>query len=102
GGHNSVQVAARDQSRSGGPFMWVRPARTRVLDVRFGDDGEVIGWCAEHDGYSSLDAPAVHRRRVCLDRERTITVVDQIERAGQPPFALTFHLAPPITAALSP
>ena len=55
-GHNTIELAGVDQSRSGGPFLWVRPARTRIVAVERGDDGEVLAWCAEHDGYTTRNA----------------------------------------------
>ena len=65
------------------PFMWVRHARAREIEVI--DDGDIARWTAEHDGYASLDPPAPasplgaarpgvaqhrHHRR---DRRRTAT-----------------------------
>ena len=44
--HNTVELAGRDQSRSGGPFMWLRHAQTQVLDVAPGADGEIDSWTA--------------------------------------------------------
>ncbi|MGH1554683.1 heparinase II/III domain-containing protein [Streptomyces sp. L7] len=32
-GHNTLELDGSDQSVSGGPFLWTRHARTRVLDV---------------------------------------------------------------------
>ena len=66
--HNTIELGGRDQSRSGGPFLWVRHARDRVVDVVAGADGEIESWTAEHDGYAGLDPPATHRRTVRLDR----------------------------------
>ena len=37
-------------------------------------------WTAEHNGYASLDPPALHRRSVLLDRaSRSIDIIDEIE-----------------------
>ena len=65
-----------------GPFMWARHAQAREIEVI--DDGDIARWTAEHDGYASLDPPAVHRRSVLLDRaSRSIDIIDEI--AGRQP-----------------
>ncbi len=64
--HNTAELGGQNQSTEGGPFLWLRHAQSREIDVT--DDGRVAGWTAEHDGYSSLDPPARHRRSVRLDR----------------------------------
>lgn len=57
-GHNTLELDGADQSVSGGPFLWTRHARSRVL-VADASTGGTARWCAEHDGYR----PSVHRRR---------------------------------------
>ncbi|QNP68141.1 alginate lyase family protein [Streptomyces roseirectus] len=88
-GHNTLELDGADQSLSGGPFLWTRHARTRVLaatDQR---------WCAEHDGY----LPSVHRRRVELTG-RELRVVDEV--SGEPrAVRLAFHLGPDVRAELA-
>ena len=101
--HNTVELGHRDQSRSGGPFMWVRHARTRVLDVAetSSGDGETELWSAEHDGYTALDPPATHRRTIRLDRvDRRFDIVDEIDTEGLHPLRMAFHFGPSVDAAL--
>jgi hypothetical protein len=95
--HNTLEIAARDQSRSGGPFMWLRHARTRVVDVVHTGDGEIESWTAQHDGYANLDPPAIHRRTVRLDRAaRRFEITDAIETEGVHRLRLAFHLGPTV------
>ena len=76
--HNTVELGGRNQSSEGGPFMWVRHARAREIEVL--DDGDIARWTAEHDGYASLEPPARHRRSVLLDRaSRSIDIIDEID-----------------------
>ncbi len=97
--HNTAELGGQSQSTEGGPFLWLRHAQAREIDVT--DDGRVAGWTAEHDGYSSLDPPARHRRSVRLDRAaRTIDIVDQID-GGSHDIRLAFHLGPDIEAELT-
>jgi hypothetical protein len=91
--HNTVELAGRDQSRSGGPFMWVRHAQTQVLEVVVDGDGEIESWTAQHDGYADLSPPAIHRRTVRLDRDaRRLEIVDEIDTTGAHALQLAFHL----------
>ncbi|MFH8561854.1 alginate lyase family protein [Streptomyces sp. NPDC017988] len=94
-GHNTLQLDGADQSVSGGPFLWTRHARSRVLAAE--TSGDVARWCAEHDGYR----PSVHRRRVELAAaSRELRVVDEVRGPGRS-VRLAFHLGPAITADLA-
>jgi Heparinase II/III-like protein/Heparinase II/III N-terminus len=96
--HNTAELGGRSQSSEGGPFLWLRHAHAREIDVT--DDGRVAVWVAEHDGYSSLDPPARHRRSVRLNRAaRTIDIADEID-GGSYDIRLAFHLGPDVHAEL--
>jgi len=106
-GHNTLQVAGRDQSTSGGPFLWLRHARTQVLRAETEDHRGTVRWAAEHDGYAAGDPPVRHRRDVELDRvARRLTVRDRLDAgpgAGEPrpvDVALPWHLGPQVEVAL--
>ncbi|MFE9023524.1 alginate lyase family protein [Streptomyces sp. NPDC007808] len=97
-GHNTLQLDDGDQSVSGGPFLWTRHARSRVLavDTSGAADGGTASWCAEHDGYQG----SVHRRLVELTAaSRELKVVDEV-RGPRRAVRLAFHLGPAITADL--
>ncbi|MFE6774555.1 alginate lyase family protein [Streptomyces sp. NPDC057702] len=97
-GHNTLSLDGLDQSVSGGPFLWTRQARSRVLvaDTSGAATGGTSRWCAEHDGYQGC----VHRRRVELDSSSgELRVLDEV--SGPPRAArLAFHLGPTVTARL--
>jgi hypothetical protein len=98
-GHNTLQLDGGDQSVSGGPFLWTRQARSRVLvaDTSGALDGGTARWCAEHDGYQR----SVHRRRVELSAEsQELTVIDEV-RGPRRAARLAFHLGPAIVAELA-
>ncbi|TVT19613.1 heparinase II/III family protein [Amycolatopsis acidiphila] len=88
-GHNTLQLDDRDQSASGGPFMWTRHAQTRVLTA--GPET----WSAEHDGY----APAVHRRWVQL-AESELHIADEVVGPRRHRTRLAFHLGPAVSVEL--
>jgi hypothetical protein len=97
--HNTVELGGRSQSTEVGPFMWLRHAHARELEVI--DDGDIARWTAEHNGYASLDPPALHRRSVLLDRaSRSIDIIDEIE-GGRYDVRVAFHLGPEIQAQLN-
>nr|WP_303715452.1 alginate lyase family protein [Kutzneria buriramensis]WKX16035.1 alginate lyase family protein [Kutzneria buriramensis] len=100
-GHNTLQLDGGDQSLSGGPFLWTRHARSRVLtvDTSGTSDGGTARWCAEHDGYQG----SVHRRRVELTAaKQELRVVDEVrgQHSPRPAVRLAFHLGPAIAADL--
>ncbi|MGV9941488.1 alginate lyase family protein [Streptomyces sp. NPDC003401] len=98
-GHNTLRLDGGDQSVSGGPFLWTRQARSRVLAVdTSGTSGAgTAHWCAEHDGYR----PTVHRRRVELTAgSRELRVVDEVRGGPRRTVHLAFHLGPAIAADL--
>ncbi len=93
-----MEVAGRNQSSEGGPFLWLRHANGREIDVT--DTGDVAQWTGEHDGYLTLRPPARHRRSVRLDRvSRSLEIADEIE-GGAYDVRLAFHLGPDIEAEL--
>lgn len=94
-GHNTLELEGTDQSASGGPFLWSRHARSRVLtEPGAGSGAGTRRWCAEHDGYR----PAVHRRTVELDAARgELWVRDEVRGAAAGHGCrLAFHLGPRI------
>ncbi|HEU4646223.1 MAG TPA: heparinase II/III-family protein, partial [Burkholderiales bacterium] len=88
--HNTVRVDARDQSQSGGKFMWLRKARAgcNLWDSTPGHD-RFEGW---QDGYRRLQDPVVHRRRIVLDKaSRRVTLEDSLQMTGEHDIELLFH-----------
>lgn len=97
--HNTVEIDGRNQSSDGGPFLWLRHARSTEVEVL--DDGDFASWIAEHDGYASLRPPAMHRRSVLLDRaSRSVDIADEID-GGEHDVRLAFHLGPSVQAELN-
>ena len=99
--HNTIEVGGRDQSTSGGAFLWSQQARSRLITLERGGDGEVIAWSAEHDGYRTLNPPLSHRRSVrMVSRLRRLEIVDDLQSAGEHGLRLAFHLGPDIEARM--
>jgi hypothetical protein len=101
GGHSTLELDGRDQSVSGGPFLWTRQARTWLLEATGLEGGPEARWVAEHDGYSRRRAPLIHRRRMELHRDAArVVVVDQIMGGGEHAAQLCFHLGPEVHCLL--
>jgi hypothetical protein len=95
-GHNTAEIGGVSQSVDGGPFMWLRQARTREL----GSAAPDVSWTAEHDGYAALRPAARHRRSVALaSGARRLDITDVIDGGGHA-VRLAYHLGPQVTAAL--
>jgi hypothetical protein len=99
--HNTVELAQSDQSRSGGPFLWLRHASSELIAFEADSAKEPRMWSALHTGYRGLSPAAVHRRTVRLYEEwRVLRIVDVIETSGSHALALRFHLGPAVDADL--
>ena len=76
--HNTVCVDGADQSEIGGAFLWLRKAQAQCSahDVT----GAVQVFEGQHDGYTALADPVLHRRRVEFDPvTRRIQVIDHLQ-----------------------
>lgn len=87
--HNTLELLGRDQSESGGRFMWTRHARVRLLRRERPRAG-CLRVAAEHDGYG---AAMLHRRELAVDCEAgRLEVQDMTPQPVEA--ALHWHLAP--------
>ena len=88
--HNTLRVDGRDQSQSGGNFMWLRKAHAGCSLWSSTDERDVFeGW---QDGYTRLADPVMHRRRIALDKvARRVVIEDALQMAGEHDIELFFH-----------
>jgi hypothetical protein len=100
-GHSTLELDGRDQSTSGGPFLWTRHADARLVAHSGLEAGAVARWTADHDGYSRRGAPLRHARTVELDRTAgRLVVIDRVLGAGRHAGRLSFHLGPEVDCHL--
>jgi len=89
--HNTARIDGKDQSVMGGRFLWTRKANAHLL--RFEETSNSVLIEAEHDGYTRLNDPAVHRRAVNFNRNTgAIAVSDTFQCKGRHEVELFFHL----------
>lgn len=88
--HNTVRVDERDQSESGGNFMWLSKAKAGCHAQRSSPDQDYFeGW---HDGYQRLADPVMHTRRITLNKKTGHIVIDDtLQMAGTHVIELFFH-----------
>ncbi len=63
--HNTVEVDGENQSQMQGLFLWGNRARARCINWSPGSRGG--SFVGEHDGYTRLADPVIHRRSLELD-----------------------------------
>lgn len=90
--HNCVVVDNADQSEMLGPFLWGSRANAHCLHWQPQSQGGSVS--GQHDGYSRLADPVIHRRTLELDSASgTLTIRDEIDARGQHAIAVCFHLS---------
>lgn len=89
--HNTACVDGRSQSEMAGRFLWRAKANAHLL--RFESNSDQVTIEAEHDGYTRLEDPVIHRRNVCFDRNRgDVSIEDSFQCASHHEVDLFFHM----------
>jgi len=90
--HNTVQIDGCSQSVSGGNFMWLHKANARCISWL--SNVEEDYFLGEHDGYSRLEAPLIHKREIIfLKEKRELSIVDYLEGKGEHQVDLFWHFS---------
>jgi heparinase II/III-like protein len=102
--HNTITVDGRNQSVSGGPFLWTQHATSLLMRDETGSDGSQV-WAAVHDGYRNLSrGPVRHQRLVRLSPlDRSLLVQDLVtarRRGRDHTVTMAYHLGPDVDAVL--
>ena len=97
--HNTLRIDGMDQSVSGGRFMWLRKAATRILQMP--QDPARFEFQGAHDGYLRLADPVRHVRSVQFDGEtRRLNVLDRAEARQAHRLEQFWHFAPGLAVTL--
>jgi hypothetical protein len=90
--HNAATIDAEDESVMLGPFMWGARAYARCSEWKPTPDGGTVS--GEHDGYSRLNDPVIHRRRMEMDGlNRILTIRDEVVARKEHKMSVYFHLS---------
>jgi Heparinase II/III-like protein len=91
--HNTLVVDDQDQSEYGASFLWLRDVICTIREARANAGSRVVH--ASHDGYTHLDDPVVHHRRVTLHaHDGSLLVEDWLDCALPHAVELLWHAAP--------
>lgn len=89
--HNTARVDGTNQSEMSGRFLWSAQAKARLL--KFDSGAEQVTIEAEHDGYTRLADPVVHKRCVSFDRSSgRVSIEDHFACSSRHQVELFFHL----------
>ncbi|QNA91007.1 hypothetical protein G4G28_07885 [Massilia sp. Dwa41.01b] len=98
--HNTVRVDGRDQSVSGGRFMWLRKANASI--ERMPSSPHEFDFRGSHDGYTRFTDPVRHLRSVRFDAaSSTLVVRDEVAAKKPHPVELFWHFAPELNVRLT-
>jgi hypothetical protein len=97
--HNTVRVNGTDQSRIGGPFLWLAKARATLLE--HGETHELQYVKASHDGYRAAGITHVRELRLRIDTGE-IEVIDTLDGRVPARAEIHFHFAPDIHVQRGP
>ncbi|MFC1818669.1 alginate lyase family protein [Thermodesulfobacteriota bacterium] len=92
--HNTLVVNDKDQSKSGGPFLWIRHAYAKLeyRECAKSDKQIVNGF---HDGYHNFGI--IHKREISFfSTTNEIQIKDSVSGKGTHKLDLYFHFAPEI------
>ena len=89
--HNTIVVDEENQSEMLGLFLWGRKAQAKCLCWEPSDKGGIVS--GEHNGYSCLDDPVIHKRTLELDgMERILIIKDEIVAHKEHTISLYLHM----------
>lgn len=89
--HNTIEIDGADQSEMRGPFLWGKRAGTEALNFEARPNGGRIQ--AQHDGYTRLSDPVVHRRMIDLNETGLIEINDEVLARNSHELRIYFHLS---------
>ncbi len=89
--HNTIRVDGVDSSEVDGSFSFGRGAHAKLIQREEFEGGVLV--CAEHDGYTSLRSPVIHRRALIwlTNQPLFLVVIDHLEGAGEHLVEAFFH-----------
>lgn len=98
--HGTVTVDGQDQAVAVSDFMFDQFYHTRWMPLEDSDD--CVVWSAEHDGYTRLKDPVVHRRTITYcKKDGTFIIENLLSCEGTHTIESLIHLHPDCLVSLS-
>ncbi|HEX6507527.1 MAG TPA: alginate lyase family protein [Chloroflexota bacterium] len=92
GMHNTIEVDGLDQMDRAGRFLWLPWLKSHVRASARSAGGHLTYWEGEHDGYSRLHPPVLHRRALIQLGGEHWLVLDALETEGTHDYRLHWLL----------
>jgi hypothetical protein len=95
--HNTVVIDSKEQNRfkANNLFSFENDTRIKIIKWESGKDYDFLE--AEHNGYSRLEDPVIHRRSILFDKKKTLFVIrDELIGKGLHSCITSFNSAPEI------
>lgn len=90
--HSTVLVDGESAARPKGPFSWQEKPAARLRRWISTPDSDFVD--ADHDAFTRLSDPVIHRRRVLFVKPRFWVVVDDLSGASEHTVEMRYQFAP--------
>jgi hypothetical protein len=88
--HNTVRVDGEEQSEMRGAFLWGRRAHGKLIEWATHPAIDLV--TGEHDGFSHLPSPVIHRRTIVFVKPDYLWVMDALAGEGEHGIEQFLHL----------
>ena len=90
--HNTIRINKKNQSVSGGNFMWLKKARASLLDWKSDNQNDFVK--GEHNGYMRFKDPVKHEREILFNKvSRSFKIIDRIKACNSHYIEQFFHFS---------
>lgn len=90
--HSTVSIDGESPARAKGPFSWQEKPAARLRRWVSNEDSDLAD--GDHDAYSRLSDPVIHRRRVLFAKPRFWVVVDDLSGRREHTMEMRYQFAP--------
>jgi hypothetical protein len=98
--HSTIRVDGQDQAPILSDFMF--GSFYSIKDVQLEESNERVVWSAEHDGYTRLEDPVIHKRRItCFKNNGEFIIDDLLSCRGMHSVESLVHFHPNCRVSLS-
>ena len=97
--HNTLMIDDQEQNEIRPEWLFRMFEHAAPEHLRWPEHADGVEYAGRHRGYTRLDAPVAHERRIALRRsDGALQIDDHVEGSGEHQLAWHFHCAPGVTA----
>ena len=98
--HNTLMIDGQEQNEIRPEWLFRMFEHSAPEHLRWSGHADGVEYAGRHRGYTRLDAPVVHERRIALRRsDGALQIDDYVEGSGEHQLAWHFHCAPGVIVA---